>query len=271
MPIVVGVVFSQGGQVYPFDPDGLELAWNERVICNTPRGREYGRVVQPNHEVEAASIYGPLKKVLRRVSAQDEETRRLQREQAKRAMTLFKQTIREREIAVKPFAAEMTFDGGRVVLTFGAEEKTDLRDLGHELSRDLAFRLELRQVGTREGARLVGGGGMCGDTLCSSRFPSHENPITLRMAKDQELPMNPGRIQGLCGRLRCCLAFEHPLYRSFRDRAPAVGRTIRTPRGAGVVRSYKVPLDAVMVRLEGAEEDELFTLGEILESQNLPL
>src|SRR4029079_15652375 len=127
MPIVVGVVFSQGGQVYPFDPDGLELAWNERVICNTPRGREYGRVVQPNHEVETESIFGPLKKVLRRVSAQDEETRRLQREQAKLAMTLFKQTIRDRAIAVKPFAAEMTFDGGRGGLTFGAGDKTGLR------------------------------------------------------------------------------------------------------------------------------------------------
>src|SRR3954451_10044837 len=254
MPIVVGVVFSQGGQVYPFDPDGLELAWNERVICNTPRGREYGRVVQPNHEVQPESIFGPLKKVLRRVSAQDEETRRLQRDQAKRAMALFKQTIRDRSIIVKPFAAEMTFDGGRVVLTFGAEEKTDLRDLGHELSRDLGFRLESRQAGTAGGPRLVGGGGMCGDTLCSSRFPSHENPITLRMAKDQELPMNPGRIQGLCGRLRCCLAFEHPVYRSFRDRAPAVGRIVTTPQGRGVVRSYEVLRDACVVEMEAEKE-----------------
>jgi len=265
MPIVVGVVFSQGGQVYPFDPDGLELAWNERVICNTPRGREYGRVVQPNHEVAAESLYGPLKKVLRRVSAQDEETRRLQREQARRAMTLFKQTIREREIVVKPFAAEMTFDGGRVVLTFGAEEKTDLRELGHELSHDLGFRLELRQVGTREGARLVGGGGMCGDTLCSSRFPSHENPITLRMAKDQELPMNPGRITGLCGRLRCCLAFEHPLYRSFRDRAPAVGKRVATPHGKGVVRSYEVLRDAAVVEMDGEKQMLELKLEEMVE------
>jgi cell fate regulator YaaT (PSP1 superfamily) len=271
MPVVVGVVFSQGGQVYPFDPDGLELAWNERVVCNTPRGREYGRVVQPNHEVAAETVFGPLKKVLRRVSAQDEETRRRQREQSRQAMTLFKRVTKERGIVAKPFAAEMTFDGGRVVLTFGAEEKTDLRDLGHELSRELGFRLELRQVGPREGARQVGGGGMCGDKLCSTRFPSHENPITLRMAKDQDLPMNPGRITGLCGRLRCCLAFEHPIYRSFRDRAPAVGRTIRTARGSGVVRSYKVPLDGVMVRLEGGEDDELVTLGEILDNQNLPL
>src|SRR3954468_1828199 len=255
MPVVVGVVFSQGGQVSPFDPDGRELAWNERVVCNPPRGREYGRVVQPNHEVAAETIFGPLKKVLRRASAQDEETRRLQREQSRKAMATFKRVTKERGIVAKPFAAEMTFDGGRVVLTFGAEEKTDLRDLGHELSRELRFRLELRQVGPREGARQVGGGGMCGDKLCSTRFPSHENPITLRMAKDQDLPMNPGRITGLCGRLRCCLAFEHPIYRSFRDRAPAVGRYVETPEGRGVVRSYRVPEDALMVRIEGAERD----------------
>jgi len=130
MPVVVGVVFSQGGQVYPFDPDGLELAWNERVVCNTPRGREYGRVVQPNHEVAAETIFGPLKKVLRRASAQDEETRRLQREQSRKAMATFKRVTKERGIVAKPFAAEMTFDGGRVVLTFGAEEKTDLPTSG---------------------------------------------------------------------------------------------------------------------------------------------
>jgi cell fate regulator YaaT (PSP1 superfamily) len=266
MPVIVGVVFSQGGQVQPFDPDGLELAWNERVICNTQRGREYGRVVQPNHEAPAGAAQGGLKKVLRRASAQDELTRKRQREQAERGMKAFKLAIRERDLPVKPFSAEMTFDGGRVVVTFGADERIDLRDLAQELSRGVGFRLELRQVGPREGARLIGGGGMCGETLCSTRFPTHESPITLRMAKDQDVPMNPGRITGLCGRLRCCLAFEHPVYRSFRDRAPAVGRTVTTPLGRGVVRSYKVPLDAVLVRLDGAEDDEQFVLDEITEA-----
>jgi cell fate regulator YaaT (PSP1 superfamily) len=263
MPQVVGVVFSAGGQVYTFDPDGLELAWNERVICNTVRGREYGRVVQPNHEVAASALQGPLKRVLRRASTQDETTRKRQREQADRAMKAFKRAVRDRRLPVKAFSAETMFDGGRVIVTFGADEKTDLRDLGQALSSDVGVRVEIRQVGPREGARLVGGGGMCGDQLCSTRFPSHENPITLRMAKDQDLPMNPGRITGLCGRLRCCLAFEHPVYRSFRDRAPAVGRAVETPRGRGVVRSYKVPQDVVMVRLDGADADERFELSEL--------
>jgi len=106
-------------------------------------------------------------------------------------------------------------------------------------------------VGPREASRLCGGGGLCGPVKCCNRYPSHESPITLRMAKDQELPMNPGRITGLCGRLRCCLAFEHPIYRSFRDRAPAVGRRVSTPHGNGVVRSYEVVRDACIVQIDG--------------------
>jgi cell fate regulator YaaT (PSP1 superfamily) len=263
MAEVVGVVLSRGGHVYSFDPGGLQLAWNERVICNTARGREYGRVVQPNHELTDGSVPGPLKRVVRRATQRDEDVRARQREQSRRAMAAFKARIRRDDLPLKPFGAETTFDAGRITITFGAEEKTDVRALAHELSVEVGIRIDLRQVGPREGARIVGGGGMCGAELCCTRFPSHENPITLRMAKDQELPMNPGRITGLCGRLRCCLAFEHPLYRSFRDRAPAVGRTVETPRGRGVVRSYKVPLDAVLVRLAGEERDEQFTLAEL--------
>jgi cell fate regulator YaaT (PSP1 superfamily) len=135
--------------------------------------------------------------------------------------------------------------------------------VSQEVSQRTRARVELRQIGPREGARLVGGPGLCGERLCSTRFPSHENPITLRMAKDQDLPMNPGRITGLCGRLRCCLAFEHPIYRAFRDRAPAVGRTVATPRGPAVVRSFRVTEDAVMVRFDGEERDELVTLSEL--------
>ncbi len=263
MPQVVGVVFSQGGQVFSFDPDGHELAWNDRVICNTVRGREYGRVVKPAHDVAAGELHGSLKKVLRRATSKDEETRARQRGYAREAMDLFKQSIRARELPIKPFAAEMTFDGGRIVVTFGAEERMDVRELAQELSARTKARVELRQVGPREGARLVGGAGLCGEQLCSTRFPSHEAPITLRMAKDQDLPMNPGRITGLCGRLRCCLAFEHPVYKSFRDRAPAVGRSVQTARGRGVVRGFKVVEDGVMVRFEGEERDELVPLSEL--------
>ena len=141
-----------------------------------------------------------------------------------------------------------------VVIGFSAEDRVDLRPVAQDVGRQLGVRIEVRQVGPRDGARVTGAYGLCGDVLCCTRFPAHEKRITLRMAKDQELPVNPGRVTGLCGRLRCCLAFEHPLYRSFRDRAPALGRTVDTPEGRGVVTGVRVPEDAVIVRFDDDRE-----------------
>jgi cell fate regulator YaaT (PSP1 superfamily) len=254
MATVVGVVFQQGGKVYSFDPAGLELRWNENVICQTARGRELGRVVQANYEVPEAELTGPLKRVIRRSGAEDEEQVRKNRVEAKRAMLLFRELARRHELEVKPLSAEMVFDQSRIVFSYGSEERVDTHALQADLAKRLNRRVEVRAVGPREGARLCGGGGLCGPVKCCNRFPSHESPITLKMAKDQDLPMNPGRITGLCGRLRCCLAFEHPVYRSFRDRAPAVGRTVTTPKGRGVVRSYEVLRDSCMVEMESEKQ-----------------
>jgi cell fate regulator YaaT (PSP1 superfamily) len=167
-------------------------------------------------------------------------------------MLAFRDLLRERGIEnARPVGAEVNFDRSRIALTYRSEERTELRAVAGPLSSKLSCRVEVRQVSPREAARQCGGGGMCGPVRCCTRFPSHEQPITLRMAKDQDVPMNPGRITGLCGRLRCCLAFEHPVYRSFRDRAPAVGRMVKTPQGKGIVRNYKVLDDALVVALEG--------------------
>ena len=155
-------------------------------------------------------------------------------------------------LKLKPVAAELVFDQSRIVFSFSSDERPDTRALQTDLAGRLKRRVELRQVGPREQGRLCGEVGLCGTgRLCSARYPCHDQPITLKMAKEQDLPMNPGRITGLCGRLRCCLAFEHPVYRSFRDRAPAVGRTVATPNGRGIVRSYEVLKDACVVELDG--------------------
>jgi len=249
--LAVGVVFQPGGKVYSFDPAGLDLRWDEKVICQTARGRELGRVVQPNFELIGDPPGGPLKRVVRRAGPADEEQARQNKIEAKRAILLFRELARRAELPLKPVSADMVFDQSRIVFAFSADEKHDTSELRSELASRLHRRVELRQVGPREQGRLCGGVGLCGTKLCSSRYPCHEQPITLRMAKDQELPMNPGRITGLCGRLRCCLAFEHPVYRSFRDRAPAVGRRVSTPHGMGVVRSYEVLRDACVVEMEG--------------------
>lgn len=246
----VSVVFSDGGRVYSFDPAGLELAWNEKVICHTQHGHELGRVVKANHVLEEPPT-APLKRVIRRATELDHERAAENKAEARRAMGVFRELLRGTELAVKPVSVEIVFDGSRAVVSYQAEERPDLGAIQAELSRRLHRRVELRSVGPRECARLCGDHGLCGMKHCSRRFPSHEQPITLRMAKDQELSMTSGRITGLCGRLRCCLAFEHPLYKSFRDRAPRVGRTVETPAGVGLVTGYTVLEDTCTVELEG--------------------
>lgn len=265
MATVVGVVFQPGGRVYSFDPGGLELRWDERVVCQTARGREYGRVVETEHEVPDAELTGPLKRVVRRAVPADERVIEQNRVEAKRGMLLFRELARRDALELKPVSADVTFDGSRITFAFSADERIDTRTLQTDLAERLKRRVEMRQVGPREQGRLCGHVGLCGTgRMCSARYPCHDQPITLRMAKDQELPMNPGRITGLCGRLRCCLAFEHPLYRSFRDRAPAVGRTVATPGGRGVVRSYEVLRDACVVEMDGKDMVEV-KLDEVVE------
>jgi cell fate regulator YaaT (PSP1 superfamily) len=265
MATVVGVVFQQGGKVYSFDPAGLDLRWDENVICQTARGRELGRVVEANHDVPDHELTGPLKRIVRRAAADDDEQVLKNRIESKRAMLLFRELARRMELPVKPLSAEMVFDQSRIVFSYGSEERLDTHALQAELAKRLNRRVEVRAVGPREGARLCGGGGLCGPVKCCNRFPSHESPITLKMAKEQDLPMNPGRITGLCGRLRCCLAFEHPVYRSFRDRAPAVGRKVKTPHGNGVVRSYEVLRDACMIEIEGERQTLEVKLDDLAE------
>jgi cell fate regulator YaaT (PSP1 superfamily) len=250
MAVAVGVVFSRGGKVYSFDPGGLDLAWNEKVVCQTSRGQELGRVVKANHELADASP--SLKKVVRRATEIDHETDQQNRAEAKRAMLVFREVMRTQGIDLKPVSVELVFDGSRIVFSYQAQGRPDLTGIQDELKRRLQRRVELRSVGPRECARLCGDHGLCGTKHCCRRFPSHEKPITLRMAKDQDLPMGSGRITGLCGRLRCCLAFEHPLYKSFRDRAPRVGSQVETPSGVGLVTGYKVLADACTVELDGS-------------------
>jgi cell fate regulator YaaT (PSP1 superfamily) len=172
------------------------------------------------------------------------------REEAKRAMAAFREAIARHRLPVKPISAELVFDGSRLVFSYEAEQRPNAPRLQSALRERLHRRVELRSVGPRECARLCGDHGLCGGMQCSRRFPTHEQPITLRMAKDQDLPMSSGRITGLCGRLRCCLAFEHPLYKSFRDRAPRVGRRVATPHGEGLVTGYKVLEDVCTVEIE---------------------
>ncbi len=250
-PQAVGVVFSDGGRVYLFDPSGLELRWNEKVICHTAHGQDLGRVVQANRVLDEPPP-APLKKVIRRATDLDHERVAENKAEARKVMRVFREVLRQVGVRVKPVAAEIAFDGSRVLVSYEAAKRPpEIGAVQAELARRLRRRVELRAVGPRESARVCGDFGLCGTKHCCRRFPSHEAPITLRMAKDQDLSVATGRITGLCGRLRCCLAYEHPLYKSFRERAPRVGRRVATPDGEGVVTGYSVLSDACTVELEG--------------------
>ena len=253
MATVVGVVFQPGGKVYSFDPGGLELRWDERVICQTARGPR----VRPRRRDRARGA--------RRVAGRAAQAGRPPRRPGRRAGDRAEPGRGQARHAALPRALAPPRPRAEARLlarsrsTGRASPSRSRRRSGPtpaalqtELGERLKRRVDIRQVGPREQGRLCGAVGLCGtNQLCSARYPCHDQPITLRMAKDQQLPMNPGRITGLCGRLRCCLAFEHPLYRSFRDRAPAVGRTVATPEGKGIVRSYEVLRDACVVEMDG--------------------
>lgn len=202
--------------------------------------------------------------MVRRATDLDTETVTENRRQAAFAMTAFRELISEEALEIKPIASEVVFDGSRVVISYEGK-KPDVGALQRALSQKLHRKIELRSVGPRESARLCGDVGLCGTKHCCRRFPSHEQPITLRMAKDQDLPLSSGRITGLCGRLRCCLAFENPLYQSFRARAPRVGRSVETPKGRGVVTRYEVLEDSCSVRLGDDEAEVSFKIDDCRE------
>lgn len=253
MPAAVSVIFSPGGKVYSFDPGELELSWNDRVICQTTRGTEYGRVVKAAHDLPDEEVRGRLKRVMRVATPDDEDLVERRKAEAKEALATFRELRRKLDVDARAVHAEVTLDGSRVVFNYRSESKPNVSALRRELGERLGPKVELRSLGPREAARQCGGDGLCGTgKMCCTRFPSYEQPIGLRMAKDQDLPMTSGRITGLCGRLRCCLAFEHPQYKSFRDRAPRIGTKVITPEGVGVVASYAVPKDACVVELEAA-------------------
>jgi cell fate regulator YaaT (PSP1 superfamily) len=265
----VGVVFSPGGRVYSFDPAGLELAWNDRVICETASGQEFARVVKANHMLETRPPK-PFRKIVRVATEEDRDQVEARKVESRAALKAFREVLRNRKIQAKPVAAEVAFDGSRTVVSYQAEHRPNVGGVEQELRRRLGRRVELRSVGPRECARLCGDHGLCGGKQCSRRYPSHEQPITLRMAKDQDLPVASSRITGLCGRLRCCLAFEHPTYKSYRDRAPRMGRRVETPQGAGVVTGYTVLADTCTVALDGEELPVDISIDECSEAAEQP-
>jgi cell fate regulator YaaT (PSP1 superfamily) len=247
VPRIASVVFRGGGKVYQFDAGDLELSAGDRVVVETTRGADLGRLVRVPVDVPVEQAPRGLKRLLRRASQGDLDATCSHHEAECEAKRVCRELVAELGLDMKVVEARQAFEGGRLTITFFAEERVDFRELVGRLNERLRRRVELKQVSARDESRIVGGFGPCGRSLCCATFAGDQEPVSIRMAKDQNLPLNPTKISGCCGRLMCCLKYEHQVYVSFRKRAPKRGAIITTPGGEGKVVELLAPVDSVTV------------------------
>jgi len=250
MPLVAGVRFRPVGKIYHFDPAGIELKDGDMVVVETARGQELGKVVGEVFEMGDEEVPDVLKPVIRLAGPDDLEQSRLMDARESEALAECDQLVRQLNLPMKLLKAEYSLDGSIVTIFFGAEGRVDFRELVRELSRKIKSRVELRQVGPRDETRLIGGFGRCGRSLCCATFLSEFSPVSIKMAKEQDLPLNPMKISGLCGRLLCCLGYEFEQYREMKQKFPAEGQKVSIAEGQGVVVGSRPLEDIVIIELE---------------------
>ena len=250
MTKVVGVRFKAGGKVYFFDPQEFEIKKGDHVIVDTARGLECGLCVQGVHEEDADKIVRPLKAVTRIASPQDVEKMEQNRKDEKKAFEICLEKIEKHKLEMKLIDVEYTFDRSKVLFYFTADGRVDFRELVKELAQVFRTRIELRQIGVRDESKMMGGIGVCGQQFCCSRFLSDFTPVSIKMAKEQGLSLNPSKISGSCGRLMCCLSYEQPAYEHLNSITPGVGSIVRTPEGTGVVTEASIMRGKVKVSLD---------------------
>jgi Uncharacterized homolog of PSP1 len=210
---VVGVRFKHAGKIYYFSPGDLKLAASDKVIVETARGIEFGELVIPPRQVADEEVVLPLKQVMRKATASDEQLVELNRTKEKDAFQICLKKIAEHQLPMKLVDVEYTFDGNKIIFSFTAEGRVDFRELVKDLAAIFRTRIELRQIGVRDEAKMLGGVGSCGRILCCTSFLGDFEPVSIRMAKDQKLSLNPTKISGICGRLMCCLKYENGCYK----------------------------------------------------------
>jgi len=251
MPKVVGVRFGQATKVYYFDPAGFEsLVAGDHVIVDTARGRELGKITSAPHIVPQEDIVGKLKSVMRRATPWDLVQSESFSQKEKDALVICKEKVVEQRLSMKLVRAEYSFDGSRLTFFFTAEKRVDFRALVRELAKTFKTRIELRQIGVRDEAKLIGGIGHCGRPLCCNSWLCDFNPVSIKMAKQQNLPLNPMEISGICGRLLCCLSYENEFYVEAKRKFPKVGKTINTPQGKGKVIALNIFSETMKIELE---------------------
>ena len=258
MTKVIGVRFRKAGQVYYFSPGDEEIKAGQHVIVETARGVEYGHVVLGSHEVDDKKVIQPLKPVIRMATAADEEIERRNKEKEKEAFKICLEKIKKHELDMKLIDTEYTFDNNKVLFYFTADGRIDFRDLVKDLASVFKTRIELRQIGVRDETKIVGGIGICGRPLCCASYLSEFIPVSIKMAKEQNLSLNPTKISGVCGRLMCCLKYEEETYEELNGRLPNIGDYVTTDDGLkGEVHSVSIlrQLVKVVVTVNGDEKE----------------
>ena len=258
MTKVIGVRFRKAGKVYYFSPGDNEIKNGDHVIVETARGVEYGYVVLGSHEVEDKKVVQPLKPVLRMASPEDEEIERTNKEKEKEAFRICLEKIKKHELEMKLIDTEYTFDNNKILFYFTADGRIDFRELVKDLASVFKTRIELRQIGVRDETKIRGGIGICGRPLCCSSYLSEFIPVSIKMAKEQNLSLNPSKISGVCGRLMCCLKYEEEPYEELNSRLPNIGDYVTTDDGLkGEVHSVSIlrQLVKVIVTVDGDEKE----------------
>ncbi len=253
MKTVIGVRFREAGKTYFFSPGELEIHEGDGVIVETARGTEFGDVVSGPQEVEENKIVAPLKDVQRVASAHDREQRDKNRAKEKEAFGVCLKKITEHKLDMKLVDVEYSYNGSKVIFYFTADGRVDFRELVKDLASVFKTRIELRQIGVRDEAKMLGGLGSCGRPVCCKSFLADFTPVSIKMAKEQNLSLSPTKISGICGRLMCCLKYEQDCYESMRRQMPRVNREVTTPDGTGVVLENNVITEKTRVRVTLAD------------------
>lgn len=254
MTEVIGVRFKEVGKVYYFSPVGLKIAPGEKVIVETARGVECGDVVIGNFMAEDEDIVHPLKEIFRIATDEDKEILKKNTERKYEIMRVFTEKIGEHKLNMKPIDVECTFDNGKIMFYFTAENRVDFRDLVKDLAAIYRTRIELRQIGVRDEAKMLGGLGICGRQLCCATFLGEFQPVSIKMAKEQSLSLNPTKISGTCGRLMCCLKYEQDNYEELLKITPKIGALVDTSEGRGIVTDANLLTGELKVQLDKNRE-----------------
>ena len=257
MATIVGVRFRNAGKLYYFSPGQLWPTAGDAVIVETVRGVEYGEVVTGVREVADAEVVQPLKPIIRIATVEDERHQRDNQRREREAYDICLRKIADHKLEMKLVSVEYTFDNSKILFYFTANGRVDVRALVKDLASVFKTRIELKQIGVRDEAKMMGGLGLCGRPVCCAQFMGDFQPVSIKMAKEQNLSLNPTKISGVCGRLMCCLKYEQDHYEATRKRMPRPGREVGTPEGVGTVQEINVLRETVRVRITNGDSSEL--------------